>query len=259
MTSPNLIVAIMGAGQGTRMKSPLPKVLHPFHGEPMVHHVIRASIDTSPSPQRLILIIGHEREQVKEEVRKKWGNKVEFAIQDKQLGTGHAINQLTQLLTDSDQNGEILVLSGDSPAITAATLTQLMDTHRLSESDATVLTNIVENPIGYGRILRNSKTNEIERIVEEKDIENQRIRDIHEVNTGFYIFNTRVLFDILPTLKNDNKAGEYYLTDVIRRIIEKEPGGMIGSMRALFKYETEGINTPEQLTRLETLTSANRP
>jgi len=236
MTGKNSLgVMIMAAGKGTRMKSDLPKVLHKLRGRAMVHYVIDTAkaIDGDP----VVVIIGHMKELVIDELK---DVSVSFAVQEPQLGTGHAVMCALPELKNSE--GDTLILSGDVPLISKATLERLHETHLATKASASVLTAITENPKGYGRIIRRDDGS-VEAITEERDA-TDNIRKIKEINSGIYIFNLNDLRRVLPQISDDNDQKEYYLTDAIR-ILTKE-GKTVSAVEGSFQ-EAMGINTVAEL------------
>jgi bifunctional UDP-N-acetylglucosamine pyrophosphorylase/glucosamine-1-phosphate N-acetyltransferase len=199
-------VVVLAAGQGTRMKSRLPKVLHSLVGRPLIEHVLQAADAISPST--VTLVIGHGAESVRETV----GNRPNagFVVQEPQLGTAHALQQAEARL--SGRQGTLVLLSGDVPLLRGVTLRRLVDAHQGAKAAATVVTAVVERPYGYGRIVRTK--GRIARIVEERDASAQ-VRQIHEINGGIYAFDLPPLFDALRGIASQNAQGEYYLTDLI--------------------------------------------
>lgn len=244
-----IATVILAAGQGKRMKSDLPKVLHPLNNRSMIHYVIDVAdaIDSVPT----VLVIGHKKELVIRETKKR---KVKIAVQEEQLGTGHAVMQTEEFFKDFD--GHILVLSGDVPLLTENTIRKLNESHLKSNPYATLLTAVVDDPTGYGRIVRNSE-GLVERIVEEKDAD-EKIKKIKEINVGIYIFQAKPLFETLPEVGNSNSQGEYYLPDVIKIYIENNLP-VLPIITENIK-ETQGINDIEQLKAAEqTLLQRNQP
>lgn len=243
MEEPNvdLITLILAAGKGTRMHSDLPKVLHRINGRPMIHYVL----DTARAlqPRRIIAIVGHEAGAVRRELA---GSPVEFAVQEEQLGTGHAVRQAGPLL--AGESAVVLVLAGDMPLIRPSTLATLIHAHRRDGAAASVLTARVDDPTGLGRILRDGASR-IDRIVEEKDATGEQ-RALKEINTSTYCFEPGPLLRALDRLTPENRQGEYYLTDTIE-ILRRE-GCCIADAPAGMSEETIGINTPEQLSAAET-------
>jgi len=200
-------VVILAAGQGTRMKSRLPKVLHSVAGQPMVEYVLRTA--DSISPATVTLIVGHGADVLRERLGGR-GN-LHFALQEPQLGTAHALQQAEARL--AGQKGTLVLLSGDVPLLTASTLRRLIETHQEGAgASATVVTAIVERPYGYGRIVRSK--GRIARIVEERDA-SADVRRIREINAGIYAFDLAPLFDALRKIASQNAQGEFYLTDLI--------------------------------------------
>ena len=196
---------ILAAGQGTRMKSKLYKVLHPVCGKPMVDHVL-TEIEKN-NMDEIVTVVGHGAEMVE----KTLGDRTKYALQAEQLGTGHAVLQAEKLLGDKD--GMTLIACGDTPLFTAKTFEELFEYHKSKGAVATVLTAHAENPFGYGRIIRN-EIGIVEKIVEQKDATVEEAT-VKEINTGVYCFDNKELFAALHQIKNDNAQGEYYLPDVM--------------------------------------------
>ncbi len=237
---------VLAAGKGKRMKSDLPKVLHKLNGQPIVDYVIENV--RKAGYNKVILVIGHGRELVKKELSDR---DLEFAIQDEQLGTGHAVKCAQPYLTDFD--GTILVLAGDMPLISPTTISKLTDTHVQSKAAATVLSVRLPDPTGYGRIVRNEQGDFI-KITEERDAAPD-IRRINEVNTGIICFDAKPLFEAISLLGCDNEQGEYYLTDCIEIYVNK--GVKVGAMVADDYREGMGINSIDQLKEVEAILLAN--
>lgn len=230
---------ILAAGKGTRMKSRLPKVLHGVCGKPMLSHVIRAACDAGVD--RNIVVIGHGAEMVRDTI----GSDVEWVEQSQQLGTGHAVMQAEASL--GDFQGNVLILCGDTPLITPDTLTGLMKNHVSSGNAATVLTANMDNPAGYGRIVRGHDGN-VQEIVEHKDASAEQLL-IREINTGIYCFDAAQLFSCLKKISPANAQGEYYLTDVLAILRDQEQ--KIGAVIVTDPQETMGINNRVQLAQAE--------
>lgn len=239
MTERNAI--ILAAGKGTRMKSKLYKVLHQVCGKSMVEHVLeqlqQAKIDN------IVTVVGFGAETVKEAL----GDRTHFALQKQQLGTGHAVMQTADLLRNS--TGETIIVSGDTPLLTAETFRKLCEYHEQRHSAAIILTSNAPDPTGYGRIVRND-VGIVERIVEQKDASKEE-RAIHEINTGVYCFDNQKLFAALKLINNDNAQGEYYLTDVIG--ILKQEGEIVTAYRDDDFNETMGVNDRIALARANEL------
>ncbi|WP_174615340.1 bifunctional UDP-N-acetylglucosamine diphosphorylase/glucosamine-1-phosphate N-acetyltransferase GlmU [Virgibacillus ihumii] len=235
----NRYAIILAAGQGTRMKSKLYKVLHPVMGRPMVQHVIdqlkQAQLD------EMVTIVGHGAEKVAEHI----GDQSRLVVQEEQLGTGHAAMQAEDVLEDKD--GTTIVVCGDTPLITSDTFQALFDHHEQENAKATILTAKAPTPAGYGRVIRNEK-NEVERIVEHKDASEQE-RQIDEINTGTYCFDNKTLFQALKQVSNDNVQGEYYLPDVIE--IAKKANQKVSAFMTADFEETLGVNDRVALAQAE--------
>ena len=221
---------VLAAGQGSRMKSKLYKVLHPVAGKPMVGHVIDQVEATGAS--EIVTIVGFGAEKVKDYL----GNRTNYAVQEEQLGTGHAVIQAEAHLKDKD--GITLVICGDTPLLTAETLNNLFDYHKQKGAKATILTAHAQNPTGYGRVIRNEE-NSVEKIVEQKDA-NEIEKMVQEVNTGTYCFDNRVLFETLSQVGNDNSQGEYYLPDVIE--ILKNKNEIVDAYKMGSEHDGLGVN-----------------
>lgn len=230
---------ILAAGQGTRMKSKLYKVLHPVCGKPMVEHVVDQVFKLEFD--KTAVIVGHGAEEVKKTLTEK----IEFVMQPEQLGTGHAVKCAEHLL--ASQKGTTVVLCGDTPLITAATIKKLMDTHEANGAKATVLTAHAPDPTGYGRVIRGNQ-GQVEKIVEHKDASVDELA-IAEVNTGTYCFDNEALFEALAEVKNENAQGEYYLPDVIG--ILRQKGETISAYQTDSLSETMGVNDRVALSQAE--------
>ncbi len=229
---------IMAAGEGKRMKSDTPKVLHKVCGKEMVNHVIdtmrAAGLDD------LNVIVGRGAEKVKEETKSR---NVSYSLQSEQLGTGHAVMCAKDFL--KGKKGLVAIFTGDAPLIKEETVKKLMDFHEAKGYDATILTSVIEDPTGYGRIVR--KNEEVEKIVEHKDCNESELQ-LKEINAGMYCFDIESLLDSLGKLKNNNAQGEYYLTDVIG--ILKAQGKKVGALITEFE-ETIGVNSRKELAQAE--------
>ncbi|GAB7387218.1 bifunctional UDP-N-acetylglucosamine diphosphorylase/glucosamine-1-phosphate N-acetyltransferase GlmU [Bacillaceae bacterium] len=232
---------VLAAGQGTRMKSKRVKVVHPVCGKPMLQYIIDRLLELRV--EETIVVVGHGAEQVRAALQ---GN-VSYALQEKQLGTGHAVLQCEGRLRG--KQGTTIVLNGDVPLLTTQTLAALFAAHEASQAAATVLTTRVEEPFGYGRIVRGD-AGEVLRIVEEKDAtaEEKRIR---EINTGTFCFDNEKLFAALKRIDNRNAQGEYYLTDVIE--ILRRQGERVDAYVTPDETETVGINDRVALAKAEAI------
>ena len=229
---------ILAAGKGTRMKSKLPKVLHKVCGKPMLQQVIDAA--KSAGSTREVVVIGSGAELVKEKI-----SNVEFVLQAEQLGTGHAVLCAKENFKNS--NDKLMILCGDTPLVTGDFLKKLSDAHENSNSAATVLTAIMPDATGYGRIIRESDGS-FKKIVEHKDATDEE-KNINEVNAGIYCFDTKKLFDALGKVKNENAQGEYYLPDVLT--ILKNNGDKVGIFKTHDYTQTFGVNSRVQLAEAE--------
>ena len=230
---------VLAAGQGTRMKSKLYKVLHPVMGRPMVQHVITQLKQVQVD--EMVTVVGYGAEKVIKEL----GNVSEFVTQKEQLGTGHAVQQAEALLLD--KSGTTIVVCGDTPLITGKTYQALFDHHEKEGAKATILTAKAPDPTGYGRVIRN-EGKQVERIVEHKDANDDELL-IDEINTGTYCFDNQALFEALKEVSNDNAQGEYYLPDVIE-ILRNKSEKVSAFLTDDFE-ETIGINDRVVLAQAE--------
>jgi bifunctional UDP-N-acetylglucosamine pyrophosphorylase/glucosamine-1-phosphate N-acetyltransferase len=213
-SGPRVAVAIMAAGKGTRLKSQIPKVLHEVGGKPLLEHVIRAAVRIVPA-KNVYAIIGHEAERVRAATDH---TGVNFVLQAEQRGTGHALMAAREALAGYDH---VIVLSGDAPLITPETIGHLRNFHLEEQAAMTLLSADLDNPTGYGRVLRkNSRSAEVQAIVEEKAADPAQ-KKLREINSGFYVFAVKDLYGNIEKLSTINAHGEYYLTDmaeVLRKI-----------------------------------------
>jgi bifunctional UDP-N-acetylglucosamine pyrophosphorylase / glucosamine-1-phosphate N-acetyltransferase len=233
-------VIVLAAGQGTRMKSGMPKVLHPLGGTPLFLHVLRIAQRLEPS--RIAVIVGHGATAVQQAYS---GDDVSWVVQEKQLGTGHAVLCAEQ--TFQGFIGDILILSGDVPLITENTLKRLVEHHRAQRAAVTLLTASLEDPTGYGRILRDGKQ-QVSGTVEEKDASELQ-KQIREVNAGIYVAAAPFLFAGLSGVNNQNRQREYYLPDIVA--IAFGQAETVANVSVDNSREMMGINTREELARME--------
>lgn len=232
-----LDILVLAAGKGTRMRSDLPKVLHPIGGKPLVQHVVDTA--RKVGGEQILIIVGHGAEKVQERMA---ASDVKFVLQAEQLGTGHAVQQaLPHLRSDA----VVLILYGDVPLTRAETLQKLIES--VNDKQMGLLTVNMQNPTGYGRIVRNA-ANSVEAIVEHKDATDEQ-RKISEINTGIMAVKASHLQQWLPKLSNNNVQGEYYLTDVIA--LAKQSGVNIHVEQPDAVEEVEGINNRQQQAALE--------
>jgi bifunctional UDP-N-acetylglucosamine pyrophosphorylase / glucosamine-1-phosphate N-acetyltransferase len=235
-------VVVLAAGQGTRMKSNLPKVLHPISGRPMLERVLATANTVAPST--VTVIVGHKADMVRD--RLGTTQNVQFALQEPQLGTAHALQQAEPLLTGL--SGSLILLSGDVPLLSPNTLKRLLETHRGSGAAATVVTATVERPYGYGRVVRTR--GRITRIVEERDASPTQ-RQIKEINSGIYAFDLAPLFDSLRSIAAQNAQGEFYLTDLIA--IYRRRKMPVETLLVENAQEIRGINSRSELAEVSRL------
>lgn len=250
MTNDNkLSVVILAAGLGTRMKSRRAKVLHELGGLPLITHVVKTA--RALDPLTILVVVGHQAEDVEKAVLEAVGDLASFVVQAKQRGTGDAVESARSLLENSDSL--LLVLSGDVPFIRAETLKKLIAHHRESGAACSILSVELPNPAGYGRMVRN-EDGSFARIVEHKDATAEQ-REIREINSGIYCFEARDLFQALRRVEPVNEQGEYYLTDVAEIILSL--GGTVSVYLHDDAREVSGINTRAELAEFENLLRRN--
>lgn len=235
-THKDIAVVILAAGQGKRMNSDLPKVLHPIAGRPMIRLVIDCVMRLAPG--RVVVVTGYQWRNVEQACHDAG---VEFARQHEQLGTGHAVMQTAPLL--EAWQGTVVVLNGDVPGLRAETVSAFVAHHRQSGAAATVLTAELDDPAGYGRIVRGADGG-LEKIVEHKDATPAE-RAIREINSGLFCFEAAVLFPALQRVTRRNSQNEYYLTDVIG-LLHAE-GRPVAAWRVDDPREVAGVNNPDEL------------
>jgi bifunctional UDP-N-acetylglucosamine pyrophosphorylase/glucosamine-1-phosphate N-acetyltransferase len=241
MISP-LITIVLAAGKGTRMNTSLPKVLHTLRGRPLLDHVLDTA--SSLDPGKVIVIAGYAADTVRSAVDKRAGN-YEVIIQEPQSGTGHAVAQCLDQLTDFI--GTVIVLSGDVPGLKPATIEELALARFKRSAAVSILSGHLEDPFGYGRIIRGSDGEMLE-IREQRDLSKAQ-EGINEVNLGVYAFDSAFLTRELPKLSNDNAQGEYYLTDLARAAAQSGSGAVTHTIED--HTEAQGINTLEELSEVE--------
>ncbi len=240
---PRIAIAIMAAGKGTRLKSKHPKVLHEIGGKPILAHVIATAQNVVPA-QDIFVIIGHEAERVREAVA---GSGVNFVLQAEQRGTGHALMMTRDTIAGKSYD-QVIVLSGDAPLITAETIKRLSDFHIAQKATMTLLSAYLDNPYGYGRVIRKGGKAEVQAIVEEKSATPLQ-KKIREINSGFYAFDVPALYEYIDQLSTANPHGEYYLTDmaaVFHRACKK-----VVAIKTEDAGEVLGSNTRAEMTMLD--------
>lgn len=235
-----MISIILAGGKGKRMNSPLPKVLHKICGKPMLQHIIRA-ISSLKEVDKIIVVVGYKKNLI----RKILPENVKTAVQRKLLGTADAVKSCRSLLRG--YKGDVLIICGDIPLISSRTLLSLIKKHKTSKADVTIITTFVNDPTGYGRMLRD-KNCRVLGIIEEKDTTTSE-KKIKEINSGIYCFNWAKLNHALTEVKINNLKGEYYLTDVIK--IFKDKAHRIETFLAKDYSEIMGVDTTERLKLAE--------
>ena len=248
-TDPSLSAIVLAAGKGTRMKSDLPKVCHEVGGRPMVCAVVDACLDAGCA--RVVAVVGYKQELVREALAG-YGDRVEFAVQEEQLGTGHAVVCAKEAYEDAIASGErhdAFVLAGDGPLIRPATLRTLVDRHRDAGAAAALATSVIEDPTGYGRIVRDADGN-FERIVEQKNATEEELR-IAEVNPSYYCFGVAELFGALEKVERNELTGEYYITDVPQLLLGA--GKRVEVIDAVPPEDILSINTLEHLAEVDAI------
>jgi bifunctional UDP-N-acetylglucosamine pyrophosphorylase / glucosamine-1-phosphate N-acetyltransferase len=240
-------VVVLAAGRGTRMKSALPKVLHQAAGLPLIEHVLRAA--EAVLPASTVIVIGHQADEVRQALSCRPG--LRFALQEPQLGTGHALLQAEPLLAGAA--GTALLLSGDVPLLRRETLAEIVERHHQRKAAATVLTARLDSPDGYGRIIR--KEGRIAAIVEHKDASSEE-RQIQEINSGIYAFDLVPLFGALKQLGSGNVQGEYYLPDLVR--IYRARGLAVETVMVGNAREVLGVNSRRELADVTAILNRER-
>ena len=240
------VAVILAAGKGTRMKSDLAKVLFPIAGRPLVLHVLD-SVEAAGF-DRVIAVVGHQADRVREALA---GRRVDCVVQEPQLGTGHAVSCAAPLLTGVTD--PIAVLAGDAPLIRSTTLRSLLQHHQQNAAAVTLLSAVLEDPKGYGRVVR--KGGRVIAIVEDKDATPEQ-QAIKEINSSIYAFDGPFLLRGLPQLKNENRQKEYYLTDLVHLAFAE--GRLVEGLVVPDPVEVLGVNTVEQLEEAEKLLALRR-
>jgi bifunctional UDP-N-acetylglucosamine pyrophosphorylase/glucosamine-1-phosphate N-acetyltransferase len=237
----DLTVIVLAAGGGTRMRSKTMKVLHEVGGRSMIGHVLAAALATEP--HRVVAVVGHQREAVGAHIRQLVPDAV-LAVQEEQLGTGHAVRVAME--ATGQASGTVVVATGDTPLLTGESLRDFVAEHRASQAAVSILSGVVDDPFGLGRVLRNDE-GDVLAIVEEKDATAVQ-REIREINSGILAFDAGFLADALPRIGNDNAKGEYYLTDAIG--LARDDGLTVSAYPIDDVMQTEGVNDRAQLARI---------
>jgi bifunctional UDP-N-acetylglucosamine pyrophosphorylase / glucosamine-1-phosphate N-acetyltransferase len=237
----NLTVIVLAAGGGTRMKSKTMKVLHPVCGRSMIGHVLAAV--QAMEPQRVVAVVGHQREQVSAHILQLVPDAV-LAVQEKQEGTGHAVRVAMESIPAT--SGTVVVAAGDTPLLEGESLRAFAQEHEAAQRAVSILSGVVADPFGYGRVVRTPE-GDVEAIVEEKDATDQQ-REISEISSGILAFDAAFLAEALPKIGNDNAKGEYYLTDTVR--LARDAGLTVGAHTIDDVRQTEGANDRAQLAEL---------
>ena len=235
-------VIVLAAGLGTRMKSKLPKVLHRLLGKPLIYYVLDTVL--ALEPKDCIIVVGYRHRDVEDTLKT---YNVKFALQDKQLGTGHAVICTKEFF--KGQKGQVLIVCGDTPFLSLETLKRFINSHSEQKNSVSVLSSYLDDPFGYGRILRD-KNDQFLKIVEEKDASIE-IKKIKEINTGVYICDVEFLFSALSKITPNNAQREYYLTDIIS--VARADGLKVDAFMYAKPQEILGINTRVQLSELENI------
>ena len=244
----SLAAVVLAAGKGTRMGGDIPKVCHELDGKPLIAHVLEAIAPLQP--ERIILVVGYRAEAVAGAVRAFSNLPIEFVQQEEQRGTGHAVSVAEGLLKDFA--GDVLIRYGDTPLVRTETLARLCAAHRSARGSGTLLTTHLDNPTGYGRIIRD-ETGRVVRIEEEKSATDEE-RRIREINAGAYCYRAHALFAALKKLRPNSANGEFYLTDAVRILTAR--GRQIVALPAALPQEVLGVNTPEQLQAVSSIRNA---
>jgi UDP-N-acetylglucosamine diphosphorylase/glucosamine-1-phosphate N-acetyltransferase len=243
----DLHILILAAGKGTRMKSARAKVLHHVAGRPMIEHVVATA--SALAPRSITTVVGHQADEV---MRTLEALRLTFVVQQPQLGTGHALLSAEAALAHA--SGTLVLLSGDVPLLSGETLKTLVNRHVSTAAAATVVTAIVDDPAGYGRIIRSGE--QIARIVEEKDATSAQL-EVREINSGIYAFRLEGLFDAVRSVAAENAQREYYLPDLVD--IFRRQGARVETITVPDPDEIRGINSRADLAAVSRTVRANKP
>ncbi len=240
------VAIILAAGKGTRMQSDLPKVCHPIGGRPMVCAVVDACL--SAGCERTVAVVGYKQELVREALAS-YGDRVEYAVQDKQNGTGHAVRCAMPAVESLSDETPVFVLCGDGPLIRSATLGTILDLHTKANASATLATSVVEDPAGYGRIVRDGSGRFL-RIVEQSSASQTELA-IREINPSYYCFRLGDLREGLARITPNARSGEEYITDVPEILLAE--GRTVEVIDAVPPEDVLSINTPAQLAQVDAI------
>lgn len=232
---------ILAAGQGKRMGSDLPKVLHEISGRPLIHILLDSILEIEF--EKIIVVVGYKGELLEEALK---NYPVKIVWQKEQLGTGHAVKMAEKELSDFD--GDTLIALGDVPFLSANSIRNLFEKKERDNSSAVCLSTILEDSSGYGRIVRDEKTGFLKEIVEDRDA-SEKVKEIKEINSGTFCFDNKLLLEMLNQISNDNSQGEYYLTDTIKLLNNKSLQVSVAVCEN--PDEVRGVNSREQLEYLE--------
>jgi bifunctional UDP-N-acetylglucosamine pyrophosphorylase/glucosamine-1-phosphate N-acetyltransferase len=239
--SSDITVIVLAAGGGTRMRSKTAKVLHEIGGRSMVGHVLTAV--RALEPTQVVAVVGHQRDQVGPHIQSLMPDAV-LAVQEEQQGTGHAVRMAVEAAGTA--SGTVLVVYGDTPLLRGESLRAFAVEHEAAQSAVSVLSGVVDDPFGYGRILRNEE-GDVEAIIEERDATPAQ-REIREIGSGIFAFDAEFLVEVLPRIGNDNAKGEYYLTDAVG--LARDAGLTVSAFVLQDVVQTEGANDRVQLAKL---------
>lgn len=222
---------VLAAGKGTRMKTELPKCAYPLLRKPMIAYIVE-NLKMTQLVNDIIVVVGHKKEVIKDILN----SQVLYAYQEEQLGTGHAVMMAKDVVPDKE--GDIIILPGDMPLIDHEILSEVIKAHKIYRHDLTVVSTFVDNPTGYGRIIRNG-SNYLHAIIEERDATEVQ-KNINEINTGIFVVKNKVLFEALDKIDNKNAKGEFYLTDIVQ--ILKNQDYFLGTYELKTSYKAMGVN-----------------
>ncbi|MBL4808588.1 MAG: NTP transferase domain-containing protein [Phycisphaerales bacterium] len=236
---------ILAAGKGTRMESDLPKVCHHVGGRPMVCAVVDVCLDAGCD--RVVVVVGYEQQKVRDALAS-YGDKIVYAVQTEQLGTGHAVMSAADSYKNADtENTDIFVLCGDGPLIRTDTLTKLLDLHRSTKAAGTLATSRIQDPSGYGRIVRDNN-GKFARIIEQKNASEDELT-LNEVNPSYYCVNAKAMFNALEKIKRNELTGEFYITDIFEFMLDANE--RVEVIDAVPPEDILSINTLEHLAQID--------